>query len=265
MKPKPGGGGNNIPAAITVTDVAVNGGSNNRSGFDSLTFQFSEATTVDAAGSLILRNDTTGSIVDVSGATLENNGSDAVTWDLSGIAFPDGDYTVTLPQEAAELAESHTEVLAGDSSGNGKVDFADLANSSNTIAGPAFGPGDLNGDGKVDFGDFGILANSFNNRISESFNQEQVELSSHGDNAFGDTETKDGEAKTEKQSVSSETETSDDRTQFQPAINARLNNESQRVYELATDAVFNKMGEAEATDGSQVGLLGLTSPITATM
>ena len=48
-------------------------------------FQFSEATTIDGAGSLILWNHTTGAAVDVSAATLANNSTTAVTWNLSGI------------------------------------------------------------------------------------------------------------------------------------------------------------------------------------
>jgi len=158
----------NPVAATTVTGLVLNNRSANRSGLASLTLQFSEATTVDAAGSLALWNHTTGAAVDSSGATLGNNGTTAVTWNLAGIALPDGNYTATLPKAAAGLAATHTRplhVLAGDSSGNAQVDFADfgdLANGFNT-AGPSFGPGDMNGDGNIDFTDFGILANNFNN------------------------------------------------------------------------------------------------------
>ena len=155
-----------------VTGHVLNGGSANRSGVASLTFQLSEAATVDAVGSLIVQNHTTGATVDVSGATLVNNGTNAVTWNLAGIALPDGNYTATLPKTAAGLAATHTvpfHILAGDSSGNSQVefsDFGDLANTFNTVNGPVFGPGDMDGNGDVNFTDFGILANGFNNLLT---------------------------------------------------------------------------------------------------
>ena len=155
-------------AASTVTGLVINGGSANRSGIASLTFQFSEATTVDAAGSLILWNHTTGAAVDVSAATLVNNGTTAVTWNLSGLALPEGRYTATLPKSAAALAETHTKSLhiwPGDSDGDGSVGFADfgeLATNFNATGGLAYRAGDMDGDGNVGFSDFGILATNFN-------------------------------------------------------------------------------------------------------
>jgi len=159
------------PAATTVTGLVLNGGRVNRSGLASLTFQFSEAATVDVAGSLLLWNHTTGAAVDVSSATLVNNGTDAVTWNLSGITLPAGNYTATLPKAAAGLAETSTKsfhILPGDSAGNRAVDFGDfgdLANNFNTLGGPGYGPGDMDGNGNVDFSDFGILANNFNGTL----------------------------------------------------------------------------------------------------
>jgi len=89
------------------------------------------------------------------------------------VSFPDGYYTAELGQGAATVATTHTvlfHVLAGDSSGNARVDFADfgdLANNFNAVNVPIFGPGDMDGDSDVDFGDFGILANSFNRILTE--------------------------------------------------------------------------------------------------
>ena len=158
--------------AASVTGHVLNGGSSNRSGLAKLAFQFSEAVTIDAAGSLVFWNHTSAAAVDVSGAALENNGSNAVTWNLSGISLPDGYYTATLPQAAAGLLATHTilfSILAGDSTGDGQVgfgDFGDLAGSFNTVGGAAYGPGDMDGNGDVNFSDFGILASSFNNALT---------------------------------------------------------------------------------------------------
>ena len=158
------------PPAAGVTGLVLNGGSPNRSGIATLTLQFSEAVTVTGASSLELWNLTTGAAVDISGATLQNNGTAAVTWNLSGIALPDGNYTATIPKTEGLAAtfSSLFHVLAGDSNGSTGVEFGDfgeLANAFNT-SGPVYGPGDMNGDGSVDFGDFGILANGFNNVLS---------------------------------------------------------------------------------------------------
>ena len=158
-------------AATTVTGLVINGGSANRSGVANLTFQFSEATTIGAAGSLILWNHTTGSAVDVSGATLVNNGTTAVTWDLTSIGLPDGKYTATVPRSAASLAATHTKmlhVLPGDSDGDMSVgfgDFGELAGNFNASGGAPYIPGDMDGDGGVGFGDFGILASNFNRTL----------------------------------------------------------------------------------------------------
>ena len=158
------------PAATTVTGLVLNGGSANRSGLADLTFQFSEATTVSTAGSLILWNHTTGAAVDVSGATLVNNGTNGVTWNLTGFTLPEGNYTATLPQAAAALAATHSKsfrILPGDSDGDGAVgfgDFGELATNFN-LSGPPYGPGDMDGDGAVGFGDFGILATNFNRSL----------------------------------------------------------------------------------------------------
>jgi len=158
-------------APATVTGHGLNGGSANRSGLDSLLLHFSQPVELGTASSVKIWNHTTDSAIDVSGGALLNDGTTEVTLDLSAIAFADGYYTARLPASLG-LTETHSfllHVLAGDSSGNGQVDFSDfsdLANAFNTLSGPIFGPGDLNGDGNVDFGDFGILANGFNNFLT---------------------------------------------------------------------------------------------------
>ena len=156
------------PVTKAVTSLVINGGSGNRSGIANVTFQFSEGTTVDAAGSLLLWNHTTGAAVDVSAAPLQNNGTTAVTWNVSGIALAPGNYTATLPKAAATLSVTHTQSFhrwLGDSDGDGTVgfgDFGELATNFNLVGGPIYGPGDMDGDGHVGFSDFGVLATNFN-------------------------------------------------------------------------------------------------------
>ena len=152
--------------ATKVTGAVINGGSPNLSGIASLTIQFSEATTI--TGSLVLWNHTTGAAVDVTGAPLVNNGTVAVTWDLSSITVPEGNYTATLPKTAAALAVTHSEpfhILPGDSDGDRQVgfaDFGDLASNFNAAGRPPYSAGDMDGTGSVNFSDFGILAANFN-------------------------------------------------------------------------------------------------------
>ena len=158
-------------ATATVTSTVFNAGQVNRSGLASLMLQFNEAVTVSGPEALQMWNHTTGTAVSISGATLVGNGSNAITWDLSGVTLPDGYYTATLPK-AEGLAATHStlfHVLAGDSGGDAQVgfgDFGDLAFAFNTLAGPVYGPGDMNGDGNVNFADFGILAGGFNNSLA---------------------------------------------------------------------------------------------------
>ena len=163
----------------TVTDDGINGlGNSNRSRVASVVLQFDQAVTVNGVTSLEIRNQTSNLAVDLSTATLTGNGTTTLTWDVSNLSFVDGFYTAKLPRTEAvnaqgtSLAATHSllfHVLAGDSSGNARVDFADfgeLANNFNTINGPVLGPGDMNGDRNVDFGDFGILANNFNRLLT---------------------------------------------------------------------------------------------------
>ena len=160
---------NEVPA--NVLGHVLNGGSTNRSGIDTLLLQFSQPVTLGAAGAVKVRNHTTGSAVDISAATLLNDGTAGVTVNLGGITLPDGFYTAKLPASLG-LVATHSlpfHVLPGDSSGDGQVGFGDfgaLAGAFNTVLGPKYGPGDFDGDGNVGFGDFGILAANFNRSLA---------------------------------------------------------------------------------------------------
>ena len=153
--------------ASTVTSTVLNAGQPNRSGLASFMVQLSEAVTLGGSDALGLYDHTGGAAVSISGATLANNSSNSITWDMSGVTLPSGHISATL-SKAAGLAETHTAVfpiLPGDSTGDGQVGFADfgqLAAAFNAVAGAAYGPGDMNGDGNVNFTDFGILAGGFN-------------------------------------------------------------------------------------------------------
>ena len=152
--------------SASVTGVVLNGGQANRSGIGSLVMQFSDTVTVSGPEALVLRNHTTGSAVSIAGATITGNGSNAITWDLSGVALPPGYYTATLPKSEG-LAATHSTLFSvqpGDSTGDGAVGFADfgeLAGNFNATGVPYIS-GDMDGDGTVGFGDFGILASNFN-------------------------------------------------------------------------------------------------------
>jgi len=157
-----------------ATGGGLNGlGNNNRSGAATLVLQFDQAVTVKSVNSLKIFNHTTGLAVDISSATLTNNGTTEVTWNLSGVTLPDGYYTAELPATEGTCNTTHSflfHVLAGDSSGNALVDFADfaeLANNFGTVNGPIYGPGDLNGDGHVIIiSDFFILKDNFNHILT---------------------------------------------------------------------------------------------------
>ena len=167
-----------VGGAPTVIGQVINDvGIKNRSAVTNLTIQFNSPVTVNSAASLKLFNHTTGTPFDVSAATLEGNGSVAVTWNLAGINLNDGYYTAKLPRTEAvsagqPLVVTHTfrfHALAGDSTGDASVgfgDFGELAGAFNTVNGQVLGPGDMNGDGSVNFTDFGILAAGFNNSLA---------------------------------------------------------------------------------------------------
>ncbi len=144
------------------TATAINGTANaNRSGIDSLTINFDTPTTVGTATSLKLFNHTTGQNIALSAATLVNDGSTSVTWDLSAVALSDGRYTAELPAAATtpRLAQTLTfeyVKLAGDVTGDGVVSGNDYVEVNANIAasGSNFRPGDTNGDGTVSGNDY---------------------------------------------------------------------------------------------------------------
>ena len=166
------------PAPVLV-GMDINGpGNTNRSAVANLTLRFDQPVMVNGASSLNVFNHTTGSPLDISAATLQNNGSSEVTWDLSGVSFPEGSYTAELPRAEAASVQGRPvgatrafqfHVLPGDGSGDGAVGFADfseLAANFNTINGPILGPGDFDADGSVNFADFAILASNFTKTVN---------------------------------------------------------------------------------------------------
>ena len=116
--------GNELDLGPVARELVVNGGSANRSGIGTLTILFDAAVTISGPEVLSLFNHTTAQPVVVGSATLENNGTSAVTWNLNGFALPDGYYTAELLAGAATptLARSATFLfwkLGGDIDGNG--------------------------------------------------------------------------------------------------------------------------------------------------
>ena len=163
---------NDDPPAVTGS--GVNGiGNNNRSQIASVVLQFSRPVSVNSVSSLRIFNHTTGSPVDISAATLENNGTSEVRWNLAAVSLPEGFYTAELPRsevnslQGKALQATHSILfhrLPGDSNGSAQVntsDFDDLKATFNTINGPVLGPGDFDANGEVNWRDFGILATNF--------------------------------------------------------------------------------------------------------
>jgi hypothetical protein len=119
--------------------------------------------------SLNLFNHTSGMSISLAAAALVNNGTTSVTWDLSGVALPDGRYTAELPAAAATpaLAQPHTlafHKLAGDIDGDALVNFDDyfaVRDHFNT-AGENYAPGDADGNGLVNFDDYFAVRDHFN-------------------------------------------------------------------------------------------------------
>ena len=154
----------------TVSATVINGGQVSRSGVASLSLQFNASVTLTGPGALLLHNHTTGAAVSLAGATLTGNGTNAITWDVSSVSLPDGNYTATLPA-AVGLAATYTTSfhrLPGDTDGDGAVGFGDfglLASNFNASGGAPYSPGDMDGNGDVGFTDFGILAANFNRSL----------------------------------------------------------------------------------------------------
>ena len=170
----------NAAATIQVADndgpppvalvAGINGTDNqNRSLVSSLVMQFDKGVVVNSAASLSVMNLTNASPLNLSSAVLQNNGTNAVTWNLSTVHFSDGYYIAELLRSAAtsvtgqSLAATYAfpfHVLVGDGTGDASVNFLDFAQVSRNF-GAVVGPGDLDGSGSVNFGDFAVLSARF--------------------------------------------------------------------------------------------------------
>jgi hypothetical protein len=171
---------NPVEEAPTISDIALrlNGIDNpNRSGVASLMIEFGQKVWVDSTAALKIYNHTTGTPIDITQATLHDNGTAQVKWDLSEVDFPAGRYTAELAKtgvagtvDQATLASPFTakfHVLPGDSNGDEMVDFLDymtLQNNFNLDVGP-LGPGDYDGSGTADIEDFRLLQNNYHDTL----------------------------------------------------------------------------------------------------
>lgn len=163
------------PVPGEVTSATINGSeaNTNRSGISTITFDFDQAMNVDSASSLIVRNHSTSELVDLSAASLLDNGTSTVTWDLSNIDFSTGRYSAELPAASVAstadvnlrstfTAEFH--VRTGDVNGDTAVDTADfrvVGLNFSPLPGSVFRNGDANGDGTVDTLDFRVVGSHF--------------------------------------------------------------------------------------------------------
>ena len=168
--------------AATVADVVrtdVNGGEGNpnRSGIGVLVTAMNVPANVQGVTSLRVFNHTTGQPVDVSGASLVNNGTALVGWDLSSLTLPDGRYTAEIARDQvtttlggpfASTFAIEFHVLSGDFDGDGFVNFNDTAPLSVNFGqtGAAYRPGDGDGDGIVNFNDTAPLSVNFGTSLA---------------------------------------------------------------------------------------------------
>ncbi|MHB1034538.1 MAG: lamin tail domain-containing protein [Pirellulales bacterium] len=158
----------------TVTIAQCNDGAAQRSTIASVSIAFSEDVSASlGAGDLVLRDDTTGSSVNVSVVTPTYNvATNTATWNLSGVALEDGYYTAKLL--ALGVADPAGNPLAGgdyslpffrlqgDTNGSASVDIFDVAvlqTNYGGLGGPA--QGDFNGDGNVNIFDVAILQTQY--------------------------------------------------------------------------------------------------------
>jgi len=145
-----------------VTDVVINDEALQRSRILSIDLTFDQEVTV-AEGALTLHNDTTGLDVPLPGGIVTSGAGDTVTWDLSGVDLPDGDYTATL--SAAGVTEPMDEdytfgfhCLLGDFSGDKAVNADDIDLMVIQVGSGANDPTyDLTGDTLVDSADLGHM------------------------------------------------------------------------------------------------------------
>jgi hypothetical protein len=165
------------PFQVTATTLNSPSPSSNRSGVGVLAWTFNVPAFVQSVTSLTLFNHTTGTAIDISGARLMDNGDKTVSWDLSGISLPDGQYTAEITTSqvtnpiAGPLVRTHTiefHILFGDTDGDQRVNFNDtvpLTLNFGATVGP-FGPGDADGDGLVNFNDTVPLTLNFGTSLT---------------------------------------------------------------------------------------------------
>jgi len=166
-----------LPSSVTGNVINGSAANTNRSGIRSITINFDQPVTGASAASLQIVNDVTGSVVDLSTATISGNGTSSLTWTLSGVTLADGRYTATLSSGAVSPALSTTYTfgfhkLFGDTSGNGLVSFDDLGLVQGHLGPPPSGEptgpfrqGDASGEGNVSFNDFGAVQSNFGAKI----------------------------------------------------------------------------------------------------
>lgn len=118
-----------------------------RSTINRIVVEFSEPVWVTADDALVLYNRNTHAEVAITGATVTGNGTATLTWDLSGVALPDGYYTATLT--AAEVTGAYGNTLDGDGDGQG-VAGDDYSFQFHQLA------GDVTGDAKVNLADLAV-------------------------------------------------------------------------------------------------------------
>lgn len=159
----------------SLTGFNINGaGNSNRSGVATLELLFDSAVTLSSVNALRIYNHTTSQFLDLAGASISNNDTNAVTVNLSGVSFPDGRYTAEVLRDEVTNSTSvklgKTSVIefvkrAGDMNGDGVVNFADygvIGTNFDPIVRETFRAGDANGDGAVNFADYGVVGSNFN-------------------------------------------------------------------------------------------------------
>lgn len=144
-----------------------------------ITFTFSQqvGASVDPSD-LTLTNTTTNQVIPIAAYALSyNTPTRTLTITFPGLAggiLPNGQYTAALDptgiigNSANPMAAPYQlpfKVLAGDSDGNGKINFDDYARIDNGFNNhlTGFSNGDFNYDGKINFDDYAIIDLAFNN------------------------------------------------------------------------------------------------------
>ena len=165
-----------LPDAVTtigawpaVQSEVLNGGLIQRSKMTSLALTFSKPVTV--LGTITLLNLDSGEQFTASDCTVV---AQTATWNLSGLLLTDGYYSATLPAGAVQdtsangMAADHVtefHVLAGDATGDGRVNAFDLLKVRQNYLLPS-GAGrddnaDVTGDGNVNIFDLLLILQNF--------------------------------------------------------------------------------------------------------